>query len=73
MTPEYLAKNPQHNIPFVEDGDLGLTESRNGINSIEPVVFLHFIWLWAYKMRFYECWWGRRKKIEKNFSLLHLD
>jgi len=28
MTPEYLAKNPQHNIPFVEDGDLGLTESR---------------------------------------------
>ena len=39
MTPEYLAKNPQHNIPFVEDGDLGLTESRNGINSIELVVF----------------------------------
>jgi len=28
MTPQYLAKNPQHNIPYVEDGNFGMNESR---------------------------------------------
>eukprot|EP00088_Acartia_fossae_P047878 TRINITY_DN5203_c0_g1_i1.p1 TRINITY_DN5203_c0_g1~~TRINITY_DN5203_c0_g1_i1.p1 ORF type:complete len:221 (-),score=73.91 TRINITY_DN5203_c0_g1_i1:213-875(-) len=28
MTPQYLAKNPQHNIPYMEDGNFGMNESR---------------------------------------------